>query len=357
MGVLEKMQKSGTAQYAKLMSKSDIMIKDEIPTECYAMNIILSGKLDGGIKSGLTALCGESMSFKTNFALMIAKAYMDKYPDSVLLFYDSEMGASPEYFKSMGVDVNRTFHIPVVDLEEFNYDIANRVKDIERSTDKVFIIFDSLGNVASRKEVDDALAEKTAQDMTRAKKIKSIMRQIVPLINIKDIPMLIINHVYMDISSFIAKPKMTGGEGPLLNADNVIFITKSQVKTGNELTGYNFTLNVMKSRFSKPKLKIPVTVSFDSGIQKYSGLMDLALAYGIITKPSNGWYSKVDMSTGEVEEKKYRLNDTNNAEFWNPILNDNDFKTWVRKQCSLSAKMLSDDDIDDDFNQFVEKED
>ena len=356
MSILDKMQKAGKIKYSSLMSKSDVLKKDETPTDVYAMNIVLSGRLDGGIKSGLTLFCGESMSFKTNFALMCAKAYMDKYDDAVLLFYDSEMGATEDYFTSMGIDMDKTLHIPVTDLEEFNFDIVSRIEQIERG-DHVFIVFDSLGNVASKKEVEDAMNEKSAQDMSRAKKIKSIMRQIVPKLNIKDIPMLAINHVYMDISSFIAKPKMTGGEGPLLNADNVVFITKSQSKTGNELTGYNFTLNVMKSRDAKSKLKIPVTVNFDSGIQKYSGLIDLALDYGIITKPSNGWYSKVDMETGEVEQKKYRLNDTNNASFWNPILNDEGFKAWIEKQCSLSAKMLSDEEITEDFNKFVENDD
>lgn len=341
MSIMDKLKKSGRIGYASTLTESIIMDKDEISTDIYALNIVLSGSLKGGMKSGMTMLAGESRSFKTNFALMCAKAYLDKYDDAVLIFYDSEMGATQDYFKSAGIDTDRVLYVPITDIEEFHFDIVDRLDKIERG-DHVMIILDSLGNIASKKEVEDALQAKSTRDMSRSQAIASLMRQTVPKLNLKDIPMVVINHVYQTQDVF-AKTVVSGGQKPTLNSDNIIRITKSKNKTGNELSGFNFTLIVDKSRYSKEGLKIPVTVNFDSGIMKWSGLIDLALEYGIINKPSNGWYQKVDMSTGEVDPKKYRLSDTNNQQFWEPIINDSGFNEWIVEQCSISTgkKLLS----------------
>lgn len=116
------------------------------------------------------------------------------------------------------------------------------------------------------------------------------------------------------------------------SANQIFVITKAQEKTGTEVTGYRFTLNVHKSRFVKEKSKFPFSVDMDEGINRYSSLIENALESGHVIKPSNGWYAKVDVSTGEVEPKKYRLADTHNKEFWDSILNDQSFVNWVKNR-------------------------
>jgi hypothetical protein len=111
-------------------------------------------------------------------------------------------------------------------------------------------------------------------------------------------------------------------------------------KEGAELLGYNFIINVEKSRYVKEKAKIPISVKFDGGISKYSGLLEMALQSGHVTKPSNGWYSRVNTGTGEVEDKKFRLKDTDSAEFWNQVLKDQTFLDWIKDNYSYASSSI-----------------
>jgi hypothetical protein len=211
--------------------------------------------------------------------------------------------------------------------------------------DKLIIIIDSIGNLASKKEVEDALAEKSVADMSRAKQVKSLFRMVTPHLNLKDIPMIVVNHTYMEIGMF-PKAIVGGGTGSMYSADNVFIIGRQQEKEGTEVVGYNFIINVEKSRYVKEKSKIPVSVSFDGGISRWSGLLDIALESGHVIKPSNGWYQKVDKETGEMEDKKYRIKDTDTKEFWMPILKQQSFIDFVKGKYQVSSgDILKDEDI------------
>jgi hypothetical protein len=128
-----------------------------------------------------------------------------------------------------------------------------------------------------------------------------------------------------------------GGTGSYYSADNIFILGRQQEKEGSEIVGYNFIINVEKSRYVREKSKIPISVSFDGGISKWSGLLDIALESRHIIKPSNGWYSKVDKSTGEVEEKKYRIKDTDTKEFWTSILEDSTFQEYVANKYGVGT--------------------
>jgi hypothetical protein len=169
---------------------------------------------------------------------------------------------------------------------------------------------------------------------------------ITPHLTIKDIPMVVVNHTYMEIGMF-PKAIVGGGTGSYYSADNIYIIGRQQEKTGTEITGYNFIINVEKSRHVREKSKIPVEVSFEGGISKWSGLLDIAMATGHIVKPSNGWYSRVDGATGEIEDKKYRFNDTQSKDFWLKILTDKTFQEAVEKRYSVSTgnMMEAEDDV------------
>jgi hypothetical protein len=130
-----------------------------------------------------------------------------------------------------------------------------------------------------------------------------------------------------------------GGTGSYYSADNIYILGRQQEKDGQDLIGYNFIINVEKSRYVREKARIPVTVRFDGGISKYSGLLDMALESGHVTKPSMGWYAKVDRSTGAIDGKKWRIADTECPEFWDSILADEAFKEWVRNTYQFSAAM------------------
>lgn len=321
-----------------------------VPTPIPAINVALSGRIDGGLTPGLTIFAGPSRHFKTAFTMVMAKAYMDKYPDAALLFYDSEFGSPQSYFESFGIDISRVLHTPVTDIEMLKHDVMVQMNDVKRG-DKLIIIVDSIGNLASKKEIDDTLDGKSVADMTRAKQLKSLFRMITPHLTIKDIPMIVVGHVYQTLELY-SKPVVSGGTGQFYAADSIFIIGRQQEKDkDNELSGYNFVINVEKSRFVKEKSKIPVTVHFDSGISKWSGLLDMALESGHVIKPKAGWYQKVDTETGEVEEKSYREKDTNNKDFWVPILKTKSFQKWVEDTYRLSQiKMINDENITEEYD-------
>jgi len=347
--LLDRLKKSGSVKNVTTLADSFFFNeKDSIPTSIPILNIALSGKLSGGLIPGITIIAGPSRHFKSLLGLILIKAYMDKYPDAVCLFFDSEYGVTPEYIQTNGIDINRVLHIPVEHLEQLKFDIAKRLDEIKRG-DHVIVFIDSIGNLASKKEYEDALDEKSVADMTRSKVIKGIFRIITPHFTTKDIPGIVINHTYQELSLF-PKTIMGGGTGPMYSANTVLFIGKSQEKNGTEVVGYNFNINIEKSRFVKEKSKLPLLVTFDKGVSTWSGLLDIALAANVVIKPSNGWYSRVNTETGEVEDKKYRLKDTDNKDFWMPILKNKVFQDWIKSTYLMgNSRMMTDNAIDEEL--------
>ena len=133
--------------------------------------------------------------------------------------------------------------------------------------------------------------------------------------------------------------------GILYSANQVYIITRSQEKKGTDIIGYNFNINIEKSRLVREKSRIPLTVTFEGGINRWSGLLEMALASGHVVKPSNGWYQKVNVETGEIYEKKYRASETNTADFWKDIINDQTFKDWVKRTFRIANDKLIKDDL------------
>ena len=349
MSVLDKLKKNSLIEEAAILEDSKLFgEKDVISTPIPVVNVALSGRLDGGLTPGLTMWAGPSKHFKTAFSLLMAKSYMDKYPDAAMLFYDSEFGTPISYFDSFVIDKSRVIHSPITDIEQLKFDIMSQLSEIQRG-DKVIIVIDSIGNLASKKEVEDALDQKSVADMSRAKQIKSLFRMITPHLSLKDIPMVVANHTYKEIGMF-PKDIVGGGTGSYYSADNIFILGRQQEKEGTEIVGYNFIINVEKSRYVKEKSKIPVSVSFDGGISKWSGLLDIALESGHVIKPTNGWYQKVDTETGEVDEKKYRIKDTDTSEFWNSILESKSFQDYVESRYRIgNVELISDEEVAEVF--------
>jgi hypothetical protein len=186
---------------------------------------------------------------------------------------------------------------------------------------------------------------KSVADMSRAKQMKSLFRMVTPHLTMKDIPMVVVNHTYKEIGLY-PKDIVGGGTGSYYSADNIFILGRQQEKEGTEIVGYNFIINVEKSRYVKEKSKIPVSVSFDGGISRWSGLLDIALESGHVVKPSNGWYSKVD-SDGVVEDKKYRLKDTDTKDFWMSVVTSKTFNEFVKNKYAISTgDIMQGEDID-----------
>lgn len=352
-GLLGRLMAGTTSKHTAEMDKSDFF-KDLalVETPYPIVNIAFSGSINGGFSPGVHVLAGPSKNFKSNLGILMMASYMRKYKDAVCLFYDNEFGSVPGYFKSLGVDTSRVIHTPITTVEELRHDIAVQLENIQPG-DKVFIFIDSIGMLASEKEKKDAEDGKTTADMTRARALKSMFRICTSKTSLLRIPLVVIAHTYETMEMF-SKQVVSGGKGSYYAANTVMLMGRSQEKANNVLEGYRFNMVVDKSRSVREKSKLPLVVSFENGINKYSGLLDLAIESGFVVSPSQAWYSRctLDKGTGELvrEEKKWRAKDTSVKEFWDDLLEEGSgFYEWVEERFKLSSPSFEfdDEDIDD----------
>jgi len=223
MSLLEKLKKNSKIDSSDILAESKFFgAKDLTSTPVAMINVALSGRVDGGLSSGLTVLAGPSKHFKTSFALLMASSFLKKHKDAALLFYDSEFGSPQSYFQSFGIDTSRVFHTPIKNIEDLKFDLIGQLEGLARG-DKLIIIIDSVGNVASKKELEDAINEKSVADMSRAKALKGLFRMVTPYLSMKDIPLIAINHVYSEQGLY---PKL------IVSGGCVIEGTKIQTPSG-----------------------------------------------------------------------------------------------------------------------------
>jgi hypothetical protein len=329
--LIDRIIKAANNVHADVFETSDaINNRDFITTDIPSLNIALSGDVDGYFQPGFLMISGESKHFKTLYMLLLAAAFLKKHKDGIFILFDSEFGSSKKYLQSAGVDTNRVVHIPITNIEELKTQISKILSELSKE-DRIFIGIDSIGNLASLKEVEDALEGKTVADMTRAKQLKSVFRIITPHLTLKNIYMVAINHVYKELGMF-PKTIVGGGQGPTLSANDSWIITRTQEKEDKTLTGFTFNIIIEKSRTVLEKSRIPVRVSFEDGIYRYSGLLDLALESGHIIKPSNGWYQLKD-TTDKVRESDTDI-------LLETLLKDKSFKDFIKHKYQQAGKTL-----------------
>lgn len=351
MNLADKLRKNSKIDLTGTLSTSKVYSeKDLITTPVPMLNVAFSGSVYGGFTPGVTIFAGPSKHFKTLFCLIAAKSYLDKYPDAVLLFYDSEFGSPKSYFESVGIDPDRVITSPITDIEQLKNDMVNQIKGLDK-TDKVFMLIDSLGNLASVKELEDTEAGKVTVDMTRAKSLKSFFRMVTPHLTLKDIPLFIVSHTYDTIEMF-SKKVVSGGVGQYYAADNIYILGRQQEKEGKDVVGYNFIINVEKSRYVVEKTKIPIKVTHTGGVDRYSGLFEVAMAGGYIVSPTQGWYELQNPDTGEIiSDGKVRRKDITGPIF-EQLLSETSFSEFIEKHYKVSSnRLISDEPIEEEVEE------
>lgn len=321
--LISKIIKNSGIQLANVYADSELINSTEefAPTTIPMLNVALSGKWNGGVSSGITILAGPSKMGKTFIGLIFVKAYLDKYPDSVCIFLDTEFGAGKGYFERLHIDTERIIHMPIKNIEEAKFALTGIYDKMERG-ERVITFFDSIGNIASKKEMDDAIDGKSVQDMSRAKQLKSFFRIITPYVNLLNIPFIGINHTYQT-TDFFPTTTMSGGSGVQYSANTVLFLSKSKDKDGTSLIGFDFKLKAEKSRFIREGSVFSMNVSFEEGIDPYSDLFDFALESGFITSPTKGFYQKNEKYGDPTKYRKSAFE--RNPEIWQSLITDEDF--------------------------------
>lgn len=345
MSLLKRMQKNSKVAHSAILSESTLFDYDRIVHDVPIINIAFAGSVsNGGIVPGVTIFAGKSKHGKSLMALscvrQIMKASLNKGKECPCLFYDSEFGTPKSYINSFGIDSTQILHCPITDIEQLKFDIVSQLQEVGDGENLVIFI-DSIGNAASKKEVDDTLDSKSTADMTRAKQLKSLFRMITPYMRIKKIHLVVVAHTY-DTMEMFSKAVVGGGTGAYYAADNIFILGRQQEKEAKDVVGFNIMMNVEKSRYCREKSVFPIELRYDSGINKWSGMLDIAIELGFVVKPSNGWYSRV--IDGVAEDQKFRKSATNDSAFWNPIMSNPAFNTAIEKRYMLSVgNMISDD--------------
>lgn len=324
---------TGKTSRASILTQSKFFDKAPLcKTDTPLINALLSGHLDGGLTAGVTMLVGDSRTFKTNMCLYLISQYLKANPEAIMIFVDSEFGAASSYFDSFGIDKDRVIHIPVEDIEQMTFECVQILEEVKKD-DKVVFLIDSVSQVSSKKEAADALEGKGTTDMTRARTLNSFWRIVTPKLNLKGVPLYAINSFYSDISNKYAEPIIKGGKQGFLSADAVWFVTRAQEKDDEGLKGFKFTYKAMKSRFVKEGSKFPITVTFDGGIDKYSGIWDLLRESELVAMPSNAWYTVSEkLGLGYNPEQKLRRADLETPEFMEKAVKTEVFRTYVREK-------------------------
>lgn len=354
----ERILKTSTIKETALLSESDFFKpKDFIRTPVVNMNVALSGDVDGGLIPGVLMIAGPSRHFKTGFALLLAKSYLDKYDDAVILFYDSEFGSPQSYFASNGIELDRVIHTPITDVEQLKHDMMTQLKELTDS-DHVLIILDSIGNLASKKEIEDALKGESKADFTRAKALKSLFRMITPHLTIKGIPLIAINHSYKTIEMY-SKDQVGGGTGGIYASNDIWILGRQQDSEGEgankEILGWKFVIRIEKSRFVKEKSKFIVEVNFETGVNRWSGLFDEAKEFGLIVPASKAHHWVIDGDDPEDKARMFKRDDVENSgTFWKSMLSETNLKDLLKQKYQLPKdQLMIQEQIDEETGEVI----
>ena len=267
---------------------SDIDEKEEfIDTGSYIFNAMVSGSIYGGVsRNKITAIAGESSTGKTFFSLAVVKNFLDNNPDGYCLYFDTEAAVNKGLLESRGVDLKRTVVVNVVTIEEFRQKALKAV-DIYLKTNTedrkpCMFVLDSLGMLSTEKEITDALNDKQVRDMTKSQLVKGAFRMLTLKLGQSNIPLIVTNHTYDVIGSYIPTKEMGGGSGLKYAASTIIYLGKKKEKDGKEVIGNIIKAKTVKSRLSKENKQVDIRLFYDErGLDKYYGLLELGETGGL----------------------------------------------------------------------------
>ena len=258
-----------------------------VDTGSYIFNGLISGSIFGGVSNNkITAIAGESSTGKTFFSLAVVKNFLDSNPDGYCLYFDTEAAVNKSLLASRGIDLDRLVVVNVVTIEEFRTRALKAVDiylktDIEDRKPCMFVL-DSLGMLSTEKEIRDALDDKQVRDMTKSQLVKGAFRMLTLKLGQANIPLIVTNHTYDVIGSYIPTKEMGGGSGLKYAASTIIYLSRKKEKDGKEVVGNIIKAKTAKSRLSKENKEVQVRLYFDErGLDRYYGLLELGEIGGI----------------------------------------------------------------------------
>ena len=263
-------------------------VNEYIDTGSYILNALLSGSLYKGLPTNkITAFAGESATGKTFFLLGICKQFLSDNPSGGVLYFESESALTPEMIVEREIDPIRFIQLPVATIQQFAHQASNCVDlHIEKGDRPLLLCLDSLGMLSTTKEVGDVSEGVDKVDMTKARIVKGAFRVLTLKLAKAGIPLLVTNHTYKQVGTMFPQDVMGGGSGLQYAASNIVFLSRRKEKVGTDVIGNVIHCKNFKSRLTKENKKVDVLLTYDQGLNRYYGLLDLAEKYGIISKVS-----------------------------------------------------------------------
>jgi RecA/RadA recombinase len=286
MDFLKEVVKEIGNEYAQIASDIDETEKF-VDTGSYIFNGLISGSIFGGVSGNkITAIAGESSTGKTFFSLAVVKNFLDSNPDGMCIYFDTEAAVNKALLSSRGIDLNRTVVMNVVTVEEFRQKALKTVdrylKDPIEDRKPLMFVLDSLGMLSTEKEITDALNDKQVRDMTKSQLIKGAFRMLTLKLGQANIPLIVTNHTYDVIGSYVPTKEMGGGSGLKYAASTIIHLSKKKEKDGTEIIGNLIKAKTHKSRLSKENKDVTIRLYYDErGLDRYYGLLELGEIGGL----------------------------------------------------------------------------
>ena len=276
-----------------------------IDTGSYIFNALLSGSIHGGLPSNkITAIAGESATGKTFFVMGMCKNFLDANPDAGVIYFESENAVSKSMLESRGVDSQRLVVMPVATVQEFRTQsikvLDKYLEQDEASRKPMMFVLDSLGMLSTTKEMEDTAEGKETRDMTRSQIVKAAFRVLTLKLGKAKVPMIMTNHTYDVIGSMFPQKEMGGGSGLKYAASNIVYLSKRKEKDGKEIIGNIIHCKNYKSRLTKENALIDVRLTYKDGLDKYYGLLELAIKHGIFKSVS----TRVELPDGSKQYAK-----------------------------------------------------
>ena len=304
MSFIKDLVKASGNEYANVVSDGVAAgdVDSFVDTGSYIFNALLSGSLYGGLpKNKITAIAGESATGKTYFALGMCKQFLEDNPEAAVIYFESESAISKDMIEDRGIDSNRIVIVPVVTVQEFRNQAIN-ILDKYLETDEserppMMMCLDSLGMLSTTKEIEDTAEGKETRDMTRAQVVKGAFRVLTLKLGRAGVPMIVTNHTYDVIGSMFPQKEMGGGSGLKYAASSIIYLSKKKEKEGTEVVGNIIHCKNAKSRLTVENRMVDVRLNYETGLDRYYGLLDLALASGIFKKAS----TRIELPSGKTE--------------------------------------------------------
>lgn len=290
-----------------------------IDTGCYALNALISGSIYGGVPNNkITAFAGESATGKTFFVLGILKTFLEQNPTGGVIYFDTEAAVTKKMMSDRGIDTKRVVVSEPQSIEEFRTNATRMLDSYNKGDEKppMMMVLDSLGMLSSNKELEDVESGKAARDMTKAQLLRGTFRVLSLKLAKANVPLLITNHVYDVVGAYIPTKEISGGSGLKYAASSIAMLSKKKDRdeSTKELIGNIIKVTMFKSRFTKEGKKVEVKLSFDKGLDRYFGLLDIAEKYGIIKKVSTRYElpdgSKVFGKAINANPEKYFTEET-----------------------------------------------